>query len=75
MEIKSAEKILIEQAGKINNYYLANDIIEAMKEYAAQFIELAAEVATCSSYESSEVIEGYSEVNKQSILEIKNQLK
>lgn len=79
MEIKLAEEILDSNLQTIaDNYDMSQDefniVIRAMKEYAAQFIELAAEQAEITDSCTNWNCQGES-VNKESILKIKEQIK
>lgn len=76
MEIKSAEEILNKwDLSKINNHrgYGINHI-EAMKEYASQFIDLATEEAQKDFDKHYEEF-GWARINKESILKVKQLIK
>jgi hypothetical protein len=80
MDIKSTSEIIHQMKYEIfsiesgpfqsDSVMTIEDVQEAMKEYAAQFLDLAAEEATC--YQSE--FDG-SYVNEKSILILKEQIK
>jgi len=73
-KIKSAENILSENLESANVTIVTEDVaLDAMKEYAAQFIDLAAEQIGNHTPNLNE-FEGM-EKDKESILKIKEQIK
>jgi hypothetical protein len=83
MNIKTAEEILIESVFLnigiteetklwLVNLDISSNIINAMKEYAAQFIDLAVKDSFDAKLPNGNIIKL---INKESILKIKEQIK
>lgn len=71
MEIKSSEQILNESYGLFESIHECAKY--AMRKYAAQFIDLAAEEAEATTEGSG--LDLYASVDKESILILKQQIK
>ncbi len=80
MKIKTAEELI--DFGPYNNWYDdnsdarvmdTNDVVKLMKQYAAQFIDLAAD--SCEEVTIEGIFFGEETIDKETILNLKKQLR